>query len=297
MSPSTSGYRITSPAVWRLAGRDHVLADPPWLMGIVNVTPDSFSDGGQFDTPGRAVSHAQALIAAGATIIDVGGESTRPGSDPIPLDEELRRVVPVVEALRDRGTVLLSVDTSKAEVARRAIDAGADIINDVAGLRDPALVEVAARTSVGLVVMHMRGTPKTMQRAPQYDDVVAAVFDYFVERLTTMERLGIARERIVLDPGLGFGKTTQHNLQLCGGLARFHELGRPICLGPSRKGFIGKVTGRDLHERQAGTVGVCIGAWLRGVQIFRVHDVAPLNDALRMLMAMERDTDFPEGTQ
>jgi dihydropteroate synthase len=256
----------------------------PLVMGIVNVTPDSFSDGGRFLATEAAVMHGVHLAEAGADILDVGGESTRPGATPVSADDELRRVVPVIEELARKVSVPLSVDTMKAGVARASLDAGAEIVNDVSGLRDPAVVEIVKATGAAAVVMHMRGTPQTMQDNPVYDDVVAEVATYFEERLRALTGSGIDADRIALDPGIGFGKTTAHNWQLVAHLARFARLGRPVCLGVSRKGFLGKHLGRDVHERLAAGLAVaCFGAVAGAVQIVRTHDVAEMRDAMLTL--------------
>jgi dihydropteroate synthase len=263
-------------------------------MGIVNTTPDSFSDGGKFLEHRSAVDHALRLVDEGADIIDVGGQSTRPGSDPVSLDEELRRVVPVVDELRRRLTVPISVDTSKAEIARRAIAAGAQIINDVSSLRDdPAMMDVAAGSDAGLVIMHMLGTPKTMQDNPTYGDVVAEVTAFLAERLEWLTLRGIAAERIAVDPGIGFGKRVEHNLRLLRELGAPARLGRPILLGPSRKNLIGRVLNRPVDQRVFGTVGACVACFLRGAHILRVHDVAAARDAVLVADAIEQAAGQP----
>lgn len=278
---------------WRFRGRAFGF-DPPWqgmplLMGILNTTPDSFADRGRYLDPGAAVQHALRLVEEGARIIDIGGESTRPGSEPVSLDIELARVLPAIEGVRRWSNVLISVDTSKAEVARQALQAGAEIINDVTALRgDPAMVEVAASSNAGLIVMHMHGTPKTMQQRPSYSNVVESVRSFLGERLAWLERQGIARDRIAVDPGIGFGKTVQHNLQLIGQLGHLCELGRPVCFGASRKSFIGNLLGRQLDGRLPGTIAVTLAAYCRGAHIMRVHDVAAARDALLMTQAIER---------
>ena len=255
----------------------------PLVIGIVNVTPDSFSDGGRFFDPEIAVEHALRLVAEGADILDIGGESTRPGADVVPIDEELRRVLPVIERLANQTACLISVDTSKAEVARACLDAGASILNDVAGLRDPAMVEVAAQSGAGVVVMHMRGDPRTMQLNPSYGDVVGEVADYFAERIRTLTDAGIARSAIALDPGIGFGKTLEHTRLQLRELPKLQAFGLPICLGVSRKGFLGQVTGKPRPERLAGSLAVACFALAQGAaQILRVHDVAAHADAIKL---------------
>ena len=279
-----------SPPLWLCRGRRFVLGRRPLVMGIVNVTPDSFSDGGRYLDPAAAVDHALALAADGADLLDVGGESTRPGSEPVPPDEERRRVVPVVEALAKRTGIPISVDTSKAEVARRCLDAGASIINDITGLRgDPDLPAVVANAGAGVVVMHMQGTPATMQRAPQYADVVAEVGAFFQERLHALAAAGITPDAVCLDPGIGFGKTLDHNLELLANLGAFRALNRPVCLGVSRKGFVGAVTGRPAGDRLAGSLAVACFAAARGeAHVLRVHDVAATRDAAVLLDAIDR---------
>jgi dihydropteroate synthase len=257
-------------------------------MGIVNVTPDSFSDGGRFFDHSVAVEHAMSLVAEGADILDVGGESTRPGADPVAPDEELRRVVPVVAELAKKTAVPISVDTMKAEVARACLEAGAAIVNDVSGFRDPAMIDVANRHRAGVVVMHMPGTPATMQQNAQYADVVAEVTGYLQERLRVLGESGIPPEAVCLDPGIGFGKTHAHNLDLLANLDAVARLGRPVCLGVSRKGFIGKLCGRALTERDAGSLAVACFAAARGTaHVLRVHDVAGARDAAILLEAIE----------
>ena len=256
-------------------------------MGIVNVTPDSFSDGGRFNDPGRAVEHAFMLLAEGADILDIGGESTRPGAEPVDEAEELRRVLPVIRAVRSQTKALISIDTMKATVARAALEAGADIINDVTGLRgDAAMPRVAAESKAGLVVMHMTGTPQTMQAHPQYDDVVAAVSDYFENRLRVLENEGIDPERIVLDPGFGFGKTLEHNLTLMRELPQLSTR-RPLLVGVSRKSMIARVIHSDaMEDRFWPTIALSAYAREHGARIVRVHDVKPNREALRMMEAI-----------
>ena len=269
---------------WTL--RDRVLTwDHCLVMGIVNVTPDSFSDGGLYATPDLAIAHGLALAAEGADLLDVGGESTRPGSQPIPLDEELARVAPVVTALAHKSGVPISVDTSKAEVARICLDAGAQIINDVTALTgDAAMLEAVRSFGAGAILMHMQGIPATMQVAPAYADVVDDIYRFFQERLQSLTDAGIDPGRLVLDPGIGFGKTLQHNLELLAKLRRFQALGRPVCLGVSRKGLLSKfVGGRTVGQRLAASLAVACHAMAHGAaQIVRVHDVGPTCDAVRM---------------
>lgn len=260
------------------------------VMGILNTTPDSFSDGGEFSEIGRALDHALAMEAEGAAIIDVGGESTRPGAEEVAEAEELARVVPVIgrlAALRQPGT-LISVDTSKARVAEAAVAAGADVINDVTGLRgDERMLEVAAGCGAGLVVMHMKGRPRTMQAAPQYRDVVAEVRAFFEDSLLRCQAAGIAVERLCFDPGIGFGKTLANNLELLRGIRELRVAGRPLLIGVSRKSFIGKlVGGGSLADRSWATVALSAHAREQGVEVHRVHEVRANLEALRMAEAI-----------
>jgi dihydropteroate synthase len=272
---------------WRFGNHDLDLTHRGLIMGIVNVTPDSFSDGGRFNDHGRAVEHALALIAEGADILDIGGESTRPGAEPVEEAEELRRVLPVIRAVRSQTNALISIDTMKASVARAALDAGADIINDVTGLRgDAAMLRAAAESNAGLVVMHMTGTPQTMQANPHYDDVVTEVRGYFENRLRLLDNEGIAPERVVLDPGFGFGKTLEHNLALMRDLPQLATL-RPLLIGVSRKSMIAKVLHSDaMDDRYWPTIALTANAREHGARIVRVHDVKPNREALRMMEAI-----------
>lgn len=260
------------------------------LMGVVNVTPDSFSDGGSFQRAEEAVEHGVELARQGAEILDIGGESTRPGASPVGMQEEIRRVAPVITGLRERlgAEMLLSVDTCKAGVARAALDAGADIVNDVTGLLgDPGMMPLVAERDCGVVVMHMQGRPQTMQMAPSYHDVVAEVGEFLRHRLERMAAAGIDPERVVLDPGIGFGKTLDHNLELLRGLATLRQRGRPILVGVSRKSMIGTLLGgAPVDQRLWGTVA--LSAWLcaAGVELVRVHDVRESADAVRMMEAI-----------
>ena len=261
--------------------------DRPQVMGIVNVTPDSFSDGGAHDTTDAAVAHALALVEQGADLLDIGGESTRPGADEVPLDEELRRVVPVIERLAAQVAVPISVDTSKPEVMRAAVQAGAGMINDVYALRREGALDAAAVLGVPVVLMHMQGEPRSMQAAPDYDDVVGDVHRFLAERIFAAEMAGIPKKRLVIDPGFGFGKDTTHNLQLLAQLERFVELGVPVLAGLSRKRSIGQLTGRDVPaERIFGSVAAHLIAAQRGAMIVRVHDVAATVDALKVWNAV-----------
>lgn len=255
-------------------------------MGIVNVTPDSFSDGGQFADVREAVEHGQRLVEEGADLLDIGGESTRPYSTPVGDEEELERVTPVIQGLAERVEVPLSIDTSKAAVARAAIECGAEIVNDVTGLEgDPEMVAVAREHEVGVCAMHMQGTPQTMQDAPSYQDVVSEVFGYLRQRQVALSDAGISMDRICLDPGIGFGKTHQHNLTLLANCRSFLELGCPILIGHSRKGFIRKMLGDAPEVRVNGSVGVALAVAAQGVHVVRVHDVAAVHQALQMFAA------------
>lgn len=260
----------------------------PLLMGIVNVTPDSFSDGGRHADTRAAVAHGLALIEAGADILDIGGESTRPGAEPVSLDEELRRVLPVVEGLAEAGAPI-SIDTYKPEVMRAAVSAGASLINDVFALRQPGALEAAADTDAGICLMHMQGTPQTMQAAPHYVDVVAEVTAFLVQRVAACEAAGIARERILVDPGFGFGKTTAHNIALLRGLGEIMQgSGRPLLVGLSRKSVLGRITTRDdPADRIAASVASALVAVQNGARILRVHDVAATRDVVRVWQALE----------
>lgn len=274
---------------WQLRDRIIEIGHRPLVMGIVNVTPDSFSDGGRFFKANAAIEHGLRLIEDGADLLDIGGESTRPGAAPVPLEEELRRVVPVVAALAARSSVPISVDTMKAEVARHCLAAGAAIINDVAGFRDPALIAAAAEFRAGMIVMHMQGTPETMHLSPRYTDVVREVGEFFKERLHALADVGIPPEAICLDPGIGFGKNLDHTLELLAKLGTFGRFDRPVCLGVSRKGFIGQICGRPRSDRLAGSLAVACFASARGAaQVLRVHDVAATRDAALMLEAIDR---------
>ncbi len=272
---------------WEACGRAIVADGVPKVMGIVNVTPDSFSDGGLAGTLAGAVAHAMHLIAEGADLLDLGGESSRPGAEPVPLDEELRRVIPVVEALTPLVTVPISVDTIKAEVARQALRAGASIINDIRGLDgDPDLSRLVAEAGAGVVLMHMAGTPQTMQVDPCYDDVVREVRDDLARRIERAEASGIPRERIAIDPGIGFGKTLEHNLELLRNLDRFANLGCALLVGTSRKGFLGTLTGRPVGDRATASVVSSLVAVARGADVVRVHDVGPMVDAIKVWTAL-----------
>ncbi|MFL5832470.1 MAG: dihydropteroate synthase [Solirubrobacterales bacterium] len=256
------------------------------LMGVVNVTPDSFSDGGLYLDPEAAVAHGRELAAAGAEILDIGGESTRPGAEPVAAEEEMERVVPVIEGLR-RLDCEISVDTSKAAVAAAALDAGATIVNDVTALRgDPGMAPLCADRGATVVLMHMLGEPRTMQEGPRYGDVVAEVRAFLAERLAAAVAAGIAEERVWLDPGIGFGKTAAHNMELLRRLGELRGLGRPLVIGTSRKSFIGKLDGSAAGERLGGTIASSVLAAAEGAEVLRVHDVAEMRQALTVAAAI-----------
>lgn len=275
-----------STKVWDIGQRVLTFEHRPLVMGILNVTPDSFSDGGRHNDPRAAIELALQMQADGADIIDIGGESTRPYSDPVAADEELDRVLPVIAGLAGRLSIPISIDTSKAAVAKAAIDAGAEIINDVTGLEgDAAMAALAADAQVGVCVMHMKGTPQTMQNDPTYSDVVEEIYQYLRQRMEYCLAAGLRRERICLDPGIGFGKTHEHNVHLLQRTARFCELDAPILIGHSRKGFIGKLLGDKTADRTAATLGVSLAVAAAGADIIRVHDVKPTVDALKLFRA------------
>jgi dihydropteroate synthase len=275
---------------WQLRTRELEFGVRPCVMGILNVTPDSFSDGGTFFTVDSAVDRALRMEDAGAGILDIGGESTRPYSQGVEEDEELGRVVPVLERLVGRVSIPISIDTTKAKVARAAIALGAEILNDVSGLEaDEEMVAVARETGVGVCAMHRQGTPQTMQENPTYEHCVIEILEYLWERDRALISAGISPDRICLDPGIGFGKLHEHNLQLVRSAEIFHQLGRPILVGHSRKGFIGKVLGSKDIPRDAGTLGVSFALARRGIQVLRVHDVAMHVQAFRLLESVESD--------
>ncbi|MFG0332055.1 MAG: dihydropteroate synthase [Maioricimonas sp. JB049] len=266
---------------WRVTDRHFTLGQFPLLMGIVNTTPDSFSDGGQFLDPDHAIEHALRLVAQGADIIDIGGESTRPGSDPVAAAEQLRRVIPVISGLSQQSDELISIDTTSADVAREALAAGAHIVNDISGLTfDEQMVPLVADADCGVICMHIQGTPKTMQDAPCYADVVTDICRYLEGRLATLGSAGVDRQRVVLDPGIGFGKTAAHNLDILASIDRLRGLGRPVLIGHSRKRFLEKILGRELNERTWGTAGVSVALAAQRVDILRVHDVQAVRDAV-----------------
>jgi dihydropteroate synthase len=257
-------------------------------MGVVNVTPDSFSDGGHSLDPGAAIAHARRLVDEGADLIDIGAESSRPGAQAVSVDQELSRLMPVLESLRDLP-IPISVDTVKPEVMRAAIAEGVAMINDIGALRSPGALEAVSASDAGVCLMHMQGEPRTMQREPRYGDVVAEVRGFLAERVAAAEASGIARERIVIDPGFGFGKTVAHNFELLRNLGRFAEIGLPVMAGWSRKSTLGAVTGRGAAERLAASIAAALLAAQHGARILRVHDVAATRDALAVLAATDGD--------
>lgn len=267
---------------WTLKTRDLTPTGRPLLMGILNVTPDSFSDGGQFQLVENAVARALQMEADGADIIDIGGESTRPGAEPVMLEEELRRTIPVIRELATRVRAPISIDTTKAEVARQALEAGAEIVNDISGLTfDPEMLEVCRLHDAGICLMHIQGTPQTMQQNPTYVDVVQEVIDFLQQQVDRCLMAGILPERMCVDPGIGFGKTAEHNLQLLKSVSRLQrDLRRPVLIGHSRKRFLSKILGRSVDERESGTIGVSIALAEQGVDILRIHDVRSVRDAI-----------------
>ena len=277
--------RAEPPRSWAIRG-GAVALDQPVIIGIINVTPDSFSDGGRLESVDAALALGEKLMADGSRLIDIGGESTRPGAAPVPAAEEIARVIPVIEKLVKRGIGAVSVDTRKAAVARAALDAGAAVINDVSGLSfDASLAPLAAETKAGVILMHMRGTPATMDSLATYRDVAAEVAAELAVTATRAESAGIARERIVLDPGFGFAKTAEHNFRLLDELATIVGVGYPVAVGLSRKRFLGAATGRPVEDRDRATAVACALAWERGARLFRVHDVALTREALSLASA------------
>ncbi len=272
---------------WKFENIEWEMGDFPQLMGIVNVTPDSFSDGGNLNSVDIAVEHAIKLSEQGADILDIGGESTRPGATPVSEKVELNRVIPVIEKIRSKTETPISIDTMKAKVAHEAIQAGATIVNDVSALTaDPQMPSVCADSDVGLICMHMKGNPQNMQDAPYYENVCLEVKDYLKARIQALTQLGISQERIVIDPGVGFGKTAEHNLEIMRNINLFHQLGSPVLIGHSRKRFLSKLIGRKVDERLAGTIGVSIALAIQNVDIIRVHDIQAVHDSLTAWKAM-----------
>lgn len=278
---------------WTRQAKDRLIEfhDRPLIMGVVNVTPDSFFDGGRYFDAEAAVAHAVRLVEEGADLLDIGAESTRPGADVVNEEEECRRAIPVVAAVAKAVTVPISIDTSKAAVARAALDAGAVLVNDVTALRgDPGMVDVVAQTGAGIVLMHMNGTPRSMQQAPHYDDVVGEISEFFKDRIRFAIAHGIVRRQIILDPGIGFGKLLEHNLALLAQLRRFVPLECPLLVGVSQKGFLGQLLDRPVLERQWGTAAAVAMAVDRGAGILRVHDVKAMKDVVQVAAAISRET-------
>lgn len=273
--------------LWSAKGRILAGDGRPRVMGVVNVTPDSFSDGGRWPSARDAAAHAARLADEGADLLDVGGESSRPGAEPVSAEEERRRVIPAIEAILAETDRPVSVDTAKPEVAGAALAAGASVVNDIGGLRDPAMARLLAESDAGLVLMHMAGTPRTMQIRPSYEDVVVEIHDYLARQLDSAESLGIGRERIAIDPGIGFGKTIEHNLLILRGLRRFANLGCAVLVGTSRKGFLGTITGRPVDDRLTGSVTSSLAALANGADVVRVHDVGPMVDAIKVWGAVQ----------
>jgi len=273
---------------FRIKGEELELGQRTLLMGVLNVTPDSFSDGGLYFDRQLAIERALQMVEEGADIIDIGGESTRPFSEPTPLEEELRRVIPVIEAVAPKISIPISIDTYKAKVAFEALQAGASIVNDISGLRfDPEMVKIVAESGAGLIVMHIKGTPKTMQLDPHYDDVMDEIKSYLKESIEKAESEGVHPESIVVDPGIGFGKKLHHNLEIFRRLNELEELGKPILVGPSRKSFIGEILGLPVSERLYGTLGAVAYCALKGVHIVRVHDVKAARQVVDIIDAIE----------
>jgi dihydropteroate synthase len=278
---------------WAIRGRS-ISLERPLVMGVLNATPDSFSDGGLYDVPERALARAERMVAEGADLLDLGGESTRPGAAPVSPRDEAARILPTLRLLKSRVSVPVSVDTRRAEVARLALAEGAEIVNDVSALADPAMGGVVAEAEAGVVLMHMRGTPETMQRDPRYADVAGEVADELAAALERARAAGIADGRVVLDPGIGFAKTAEHNLELLARLGELARLGRPLLLGPSRKSFIGRILGGiPAEERDAGTAAACVVGLLHGARVFRVHDVRIVRQALDVAEAVQRAAPVP----
>lgn len=273
---------------FRIKGGEIELGKRTLVMGVLNVTPDSFSDGGLYFDKQLAIDRALQMVEEGADIIDIGGESTRPFSDPVPLEEELRRVIPVIEAIAPKVAIPISIDTYKAKVASEALQAGASIVNDISGLRfDPDLARVVSENGAGLILMHIKGTPKTMQLDPHYEDVILEIKEYLKESIKKAESEGVHPDSIVIDPGIGFGKKLNHNLEIFRRLRELEELGKPILVGPSRKSFIGEILGVPVSERLYGTLGAVAYCALKGVHIVRVHDVKAVRQVLDIIDAIE----------
>jgi dihydropteroate synthase len=275
--------KLPSSLIWKCRERDVVCGRRTLVMGILNVTPDSFSDGGRYTDPEAAVARGLEMVEQGAGIIDIGGESTRPGSDAVQALEEIRRTIPVIGKLREQTGALISIDTWKTEVARAAVEAGADIINDINAARDPGMAELAAESGAGLVLMHMKGNPQTMQMNPHYNDVVSEVWKFLEERVAAVVECGVLPEQICLDPGIGFGKNDEHNLALLNGIPELLEPKRPLLIGVSRKSLFGRMLGREADERLAASLSAAVFSILQGAHILRVHDVIESCDAAKVV--------------
>lgn len=283
-----ASYEAGQAPVWVCRGRHVPVGQRTVIMGVLNLTPDSFSGDGLAGRVEEALARAEEMIAAGADILDIGGESTRPGSDAVPADEEWTRVAPVIEALAGRNDVILSLDTRKTEVAEKGLEAGVHIINDVGGLRAPGMAEAVAASGAGAIIMHMKGEPKTMQVAPTYEDLMTEIYAFLSERVEAAIEAGVAETALAVDPGFGFGKTVEHNLTIVRRLRELHTLGRPVVLGPSRKSTIGKVLDKPPHERQWGTAAACAVGIAAGAHVLRVHDVDEMRQVARMADAIRR---------
>ena len=283
--------------ILQVNGKQHILGIKTWIMGVINVTPDSFSDGGFYFDKKKAVERGLELVKQGADILDVGGESTRPGSDAISPEEELKRIMPVISELREKTNVLISVDTTKSKVAEAALGAGADIINDISAFRfDDRMPLIATETGAPVVLMHMKGVPKTMQSNPFYEDLFQEIRCFLEERIATAEAYGIKRENIIVDPGIGFGKSLEHNLSIINNLNFLEELDRPILVGISRKSFIGKILNLPPQERMEGTIASAVLSVLKGAHILRVHDVEPVRRAVSVAEAIMKEETNREKT-
>lgn len=281
---------MTKEYILQVNGHDYTIGPRTWIMGVINTTPDSFSDGGLYFDKNKALEKGLQLVEDGAEIIDIGGESTRPGSEPVSPEEEIRRVVPLIATLRKQTDALISIDTTKSEVAHAALDAGADIINDISALRfDPRMAPLAAEEDVPVILMHMKGTPKTMQVNPTYEDVLLEVKSFLEESIDKAQASGIKKEKIIIDPGIGFGKRLKDNLALINNLHLLEELGRPILIGVSRKSFIGTILDSPPEERLEGTIASAILSIIHGAHILRVHDVASVKKAVRVAEAIMRE--------
>jgi dihydropteroate synthase len=280
--------------ILRLNGKQYTLGSKTWIMGVINVTPDSFSDAGMYLDKKKAVSRGLGMVEEGADILDIGGESTRPGSDPIPAEEELLRVLPVIEGLRQKTDVPISVDTTKSEVAQAALDAGANILNDISAFRfDDRMPLLASEAGVPVILMHMKGVPKTMQSSPFYESLYQEINGFLQERIATAEAYGIKREKIIIDPGIGFGKNTEHNLSIIKNLRFLENLDRPILVGVSRKAFIGKILNLPPQERLEGSIASAILSVLNGAHILRVHDVEAVKRAVTVAEAIMSEDSYP----